>query len=98
MATQIAHFIDGRRAAGQSQRTVDIYNPSTGEVQAQVAMGSDADIDVAVAVAVEAQKEGAAYNPQRRARGPVKVVQAGHEKPNQRAQAPPLPHRKTGAP
>jgi malonate-semialdehyde dehydrogenase (acetylating) / methylmalonate-semialdehyde dehydrogenase len=79
MATQIAHFIDGQRAAGQSQRTVDIYNPSTGEVQAQVAMGSDADIDVAVAVAVEAQKEWAAYNPQRRARVMMKFVELVNE-------------------
>jgi malonate-semialdehyde dehydrogenase (acetylating) / methylmalonate-semialdehyde dehydrogenase len=97
MATQIAHFIDGRRAAGQSQRTVDIYNPSTGEVQAQVAMGSDADIDVAVAVAVEAQKEWAAYNPQRRARVMMKFVELVNENLDELAETLSLEHGKTVA-
>jgi malonate-semialdehyde dehydrogenase (acetylating)/methylmalonate-semialdehyde dehydrogenase len=97
MATQIAHFIDGQRAAGQSQRTVDIYNPSTGEVQAQVAMGSDADIDVAVAVAVEAQKEWAAYNPQRRARVIMKFVELVNENLDELAETLSLEHGKTVA-
>jgi malonate-semialdehyde dehydrogenase (acetylating)/methylmalonate-semialdehyde dehydrogenase len=97
MATQIAHFIDGQRAAGQSQRTVDIYNPSTGEVQAQVAMGSDADIDVAVAVAVEAQKEWAAYNPQRRARVMMKFVELVNENLDELAELLSLEHGKTVA-
>jgi malonate-semialdehyde dehydrogenase (acetylating)/methylmalonate-semialdehyde dehydrogenase len=97
MATQIAHFIDGQRAAGQSQRTVDIYNPSTGEVQAHVAMGSDADIDVAVAVAVEAQKEWAAYNPQRRARVMMKFVELVNENLDELAETLSLEHGKTVA-
>jgi malonate-semialdehyde dehydrogenase (acetylating)/methylmalonate-semialdehyde dehydrogenase len=97
MATQIAHFIDGQRAAGQSQRTVDIYNPSTGEVQAQVAMGSDADIDVAVAAAVEAQKEWAACNPQRRARVMMKFVELVNENLDELAETLSLEHGKTVA-
>jgi malonate-semialdehyde dehydrogenase (acetylating)/methylmalonate-semialdehyde dehydrogenase len=97
MATQIAHFIDGQRAAGQSQRTVDIYNPSTGEVQAEVVMGSDADIDVAVAVAVEAQKEWAAYNPQRRARVMMKFVELVNENLDELAETLSLEHGKTVA-
>jgi malonate-semialdehyde dehydrogenase (acetylating) / methylmalonate-semialdehyde dehydrogenase len=97
MATQIAHFIDGQRAAGQSQRTVDIYNPSTGEVQAQVAMGSGADIDVAVAVAVEAQKEWAAFNPQRRARVMMKFVELVNENLDELAETLSLEHGKTHA-
>jgi malonate-semialdehyde dehydrogenase (acetylating)/methylmalonate-semialdehyde dehydrogenase len=97
MATQIAHFIDGQRAAGQSQRTVDVYNPSTGEVQAQVAMGSDADIDVAVAVAVEAQKVWGAYNPQRRARVMMKFVELVNENLDELAETLSLEHGKTVA-
>jgi malonate-semialdehyde dehydrogenase (acetylating) / methylmalonate-semialdehyde dehydrogenase len=97
MATQIAHFIDGQRAAGQSQRTVDIYNPSTGEVQAQVAMGSGADIDVAVAAAVEAQKEWAACNPQRRARVMMKFVELVNENLDELAETLSLEHGKTVA-
>ena len=40
MTPQISHFIDGQRAAGQSTRTADVLNPSTGEVQATVPMAS----------------------------------------------------------
>jgi malonate-semialdehyde dehydrogenase (acetylating)/methylmalonate-semialdehyde dehydrogenase len=75
MTTSIPHFIDGQRTAGLSKRTADVYNPNTGQVQAQVPMGSAADIDAAVAVAVEAQKEWAAFNPQRRARVMMKFIE-----------------------
>ncbi|MGD1110149.1 MAG: aldehyde dehydrogenase family protein, partial [Mycobacterium sp.] len=68
MTTQIPHFIDGKRTLGKSGRTADVFNPSTGEVQAKVSMASTADVDAAVASAVEAQKGWAAWNPQRRAR------------------------------
>src|ERR1700755_3165608 len=74
MTTQIPHYIDGKRTAGTSTRTADVFNPSTGEVQAQVVLASSADVDAAVAVAVEAQKEWAAWNPQRRARVFMKFV------------------------
>ena len=68
MTTHISHFINGQRTAGQSKRTADVLNPNTGEVQATVPMASSADVDAAVAGAAEAQKEWAAWNPQRRAR------------------------------
>ena len=67
MTRQIHHFINGQHTAGQSTRTADVMNPSTGKVQAKVVMGTAADIDAAVAGAAEAQKEWAAWNPQRRA-------------------------------
>lgn len=63
MTTQISHFIDGKRVAGQSNRTADVMNPSTGEVQAKVPMASRAEVDEAVAGAAAAQKEWAAWNP-----------------------------------
>src|ERR1700761_2025449 len=68
MTRQVSHFIDGQRTAGQSTRTGDIFNPSTGQVQANVPMAGKADIDAAVTSAVEAQRGWAAWNPQRRAR------------------------------
>ncbi|MEC8177034.1 MAG: CoA-acylating methylmalonate-semialdehyde dehydrogenase, partial [Pseudomonadota bacterium] len=49
-------------------RTGDIFDPGTGQVQAQVCMGSPADLDEAVQAALAAQPEWAATNPQRRAR------------------------------
>src|SRR6202021_2520477 len=72
--TLIPHFIDGRRTAGRSARTVDVLNPSTGQVQAQVSMASAAEVDEAVVIAVEAQKEWAAFNPQGRARVMMRFV------------------------
>lgn len=65
---QIGHFIDGARVAGTSGRTADIYNPNTGEVQAQVALANPSELDAAVQSAAKAQKEWAQVNPQRRSR------------------------------
>ena len=46
---KIPHFIDGRRSNLASTRTADVFNPSTGQVQAQVLLASAADVDTAVA-------------------------------------------------
>jgi len=75
MSTTIQHFIDGKRSNLNSTRTADVFNPSTGEVQAKVLLASANDVDTAVASAVEAQKEWATWNPQRRARVMMKFVQ-----------------------
>ncbi len=65
---QIQHFVDGQALAGTSGRFADVFNPNTGEVQAQVALASAAELDAAVQVAARAQIGWAATNPQRRAR------------------------------
>src|SRR5262249_49421914 len=95
MTTQIPHFIDGQRTAGQSQRTTDVYNPNTGQVQAQVPMGSAADIDAAVAVAVEAQIQWAAWNPQRRARVMMKFIELVNQNVDELAELLSLEHGKS---
>ncbi|EUA06885.1 aldehyde dehydrogenase family protein [Mycobacterium xenopi 4042] len=66
MTERIPHFIDGHRTTGQSQRTADVFNPNTGQVQALVPMAGTTEVDAAVASAVEAQKGWATWNPQRR--------------------------------
>ncbi len=65
---QIGHFIDGVNVTGTSGRTADIFNPNTGEVQAQVSLASVSEMDGAVASAVKAQAEWARVNPQKRSR------------------------------
>jgi malonate-semialdehyde dehydrogenase (acetylating)/methylmalonate-semialdehyde dehydrogenase len=65
---QIHHFIDGQALAGSGARFGDVFNPNTGEVQAQVALADAAELDGAVQVAARAQIGWAATNPQRRAR------------------------------
>ena len=64
---QLDHFIVGG-ASAPAARTHKIWNPSTGEVQAEVPLGDAALLDRAVAAAKKVQPEWAATNPQRRAR------------------------------
>src|SRR5882762_10424516 len=97
MTTQIPHFINGERTAGASTRTADVLDPSTGTVQAQVVLGSTADVDAAVAVAVEAQKDWAAYNPQRRARVMMKFVDLVNQNVDELAELLSREHGKTVA-
>ncbi|MGV0604094.1 methylmalonate-semialdehyde dehydrogenase [Mycolicibacterium flavescens] len=97
MTTQVPHFIDGKRTNGQSGRTADVFNPSTGEVQAQVVMASAADVDVAVTGAAEAQKSWAAWNPQRRARVLMKFIELVNQNADELAQLLSLEHGKTHA-
>ena len=97
MTTQIPHFINGERTVGSSTRTADVLDPSTGKVQAQVLLASAADVDAAVAVAVEAQKDWAAYNPQRRARVMMKFVDLVNQNMDELAELLSREHGKTVA-
>ncbi|CAN5297397.1 CoA-acylating methylmalonate-semialdehyde dehydrogenase [soil metagenome] len=97
MTTQIPHFIDGKRTSLESTRTADVLNPSTGAVQAQVALASTADVDAAVQVAVRAQQEWAAWNPQRRARVMMKFVELVNANANELAELLSIEHGKTVA-
>ena len=63
----IGHFIGGKRVPG-SGRTADVFDPNTGEVQAQVALASKSEVEAAIANAEAAQAGWAATNPQKRAR------------------------------
>ncbi|CAN5382498.1 CoA-acylating methylmalonate-semialdehyde dehydrogenase [soil metagenome] len=64
---QIDHFLSGG-ATFAATRTSDVFNPSTGQVQAKVVLGDQAVLDAAVANAQAIQPKWAAMNPQRRAR------------------------------
>jgi malonate-semialdehyde dehydrogenase (acetylating)/methylmalonate-semialdehyde dehydrogenase len=64
---QVDHFIVGG-AGGSSGRMHQIWNPSTGEIQAEVPLGDAALLAQAVAAAKKVQPEWAATNPQKRAR------------------------------
>jgi malonate-semialdehyde dehydrogenase (acetylating)/methylmalonate-semialdehyde dehydrogenase len=64
----IGHFIDGREVNGTSGRHGEVFNPNTGDVQAQVAFAARREVEQAIAVAEAAQPGWAATNPQRRAR------------------------------
>jgi malonate-semialdehyde dehydrogenase (acetylating)/methylmalonate-semialdehyde dehydrogenase len=64
----IGHHIAGAHAPGTSGRHGDVHDPSTGQVQARVALASREELDAAVAAAKAAQPAWAATNPQKRAR------------------------------
>jgi malonate-semialdehyde dehydrogenase (acetylating)/methylmalonate-semialdehyde dehydrogenase len=72
---EIGHFIGGKRVAGKSGRFADIFNPSTGEVQARVALASRDEMREAVADAASGQLKWAATNPQRRVRVLMKFLE-----------------------
>ncbi|MBZ4498856.1 MULTISPECIES: CoA-acylating methylmalonate-semialdehyde dehydrogenase [Dermacoccus] len=49
--TQIGHWINGARVAGESGREGDVFNPATGQVTGRVALASPGELDTAVATA-----------------------------------------------
>ncbi len=63
----IEHFINGS-SLSDAPRQSDVWNPSHGEIQARVGLGTPATLQKAVDAAKAAQPEWAATNPQRRAR------------------------------
>ena len=50
----IGHWISGGEATGSSSRTSQVWNPATGQVQAQVMLAETADVDAAVQSASKA--------------------------------------------
>ena len=68
MTAELGHFINGEHVNGQSGRLHDVFNPTTGAVQAKVALAAPAEVAHAVAAAENAFPAWAAMNPQRRTR------------------------------
>ncbi len=64
----VPHFIGGQSVDGKSGRFGDVYDPSTGRLQAKVALATADEVKAVVAVARAAQAGWAEANPQRRAR------------------------------
>ena len=57
MTELIGNFIQGKQSNLTGGNSQDVFNPSTGEVRAQVCMSSAEEVDEAVNVATEAAKE-----------------------------------------
>ncbi|MEM8823189.1 MAG: CoA-acylating methylmalonate-semialdehyde dehydrogenase [Pseudomonadota bacterium] len=91
---QIGHWINGGAVNGAA-RHADVFNPATGEVQAQVALAAKADVDRAVEIAAAAQPAWAATNPQRRARVLMKFVDLLNRDMDKLAEALSREHGKT---
>jgi malonate-semialdehyde dehydrogenase (acetylating) / methylmalonate-semialdehyde dehydrogenase len=64
----IAHRIRGEETRGRSTRTSPVYDPATGEVQAEVVLAEPSDVDAAVVAAREAFAEWSQASLSRRAK------------------------------
>ncbi len=64
----LSHFINGQQTAGHSSRTSTVYNPATGQAQADVLLADSADVNAAVAAAKAAFPAWADTSPLRRSR------------------------------
>ncbi|WP_327143975.1 CoA-acylating methylmalonate-semialdehyde dehydrogenase [Nocardia sp. NBC_01327] len=74
MVRELTHFIGGQHVPGTSGNFRDVFNPSTGQVQARVPLASKDEVEAVIADAAEAQLVWAAYNPQKRARVLMKFL------------------------
>ncbi|TQF65731.1 CoA-acylating methylmalonate-semialdehyde dehydrogenase [Rhodococcus spelaei] len=74
MVQELTHFVGGKRVPGTSGRFGDVYDPNTGQVQATVPLADKSEVEAVIADAAEAQREWAAWNPQKRARVLMKFV------------------------
>jgi malonate-semialdehyde dehydrogenase (acetylating)/methylmalonate-semialdehyde dehydrogenase len=68
MTRELHHFVSGKHQAGKSGRWGDVYDPTTGAVQAKVPFASADEVRAAIAAAAAAFPAWRAINPQRRAR------------------------------
>ena len=66
--TKIAHYINGARTNGTSDRTQPVFNPATGGSESEVVLASEQDVNDAVAVAKAAWPEWSKTPALRRAR------------------------------
>src|SRR6476660_9240099 len=77
----IEHWIAGKATPGSSERTAAVFNPATGQQQAEVCLGSEGDVQAAIAAAKDAFREWSQTSVSRRA----KVMFAFRELVNARA-------------
>src|SRR3989442_15957719 len=94
---EIGHFIGGKKVAGTSGSSGDVFNPNTGEVQPKVGFANKSEVEAAIANAEAAQPAWAATNPQRRARVLFKFLELVHKEFDSLAQLLSSEHGKTVA-
>ena len=92
---ELSHFINGKLIKGTSGRFADVFNPATGEVQAQVPLASVDEMAAAIASAAKAQVAWGATNPQKRARVMMRMVHLLNRDMDKLAEALSREHGKT---
>lgn len=72
---ELSHFIGGKHIPGTSGSYGDVHDPNTGEVQARVPLADRVETEAAITDAAAAQREWGEWNPQRRARVLLRLLQ-----------------------
>lgn len=93
----IGHFISGNLVEGKSGRFGDVYNPSTGEVQAQVALATKSEVEDVIAVAQAAFPAWSGTSVVKRARILQKLVHILNERKDEMAKVLSSEHGKVFA-
>ncbi len=75
MVRESTYFVGGKHVAGTSGQFGDVFDPSTGAVQARVPLATTEKVQVVIANAEEAQLAWGEWNPQRRARVLLKFLE-----------------------
>ena len=79
MTRKIEHYVGGAHVPGTSGRRGPVYDPSTGEVQAEVDLASAEEVGAAVRIAAEAQRSWRAVSLSRRTEVMFSFRQLVHE-------------------
>ena len=91
---EIGHFVAGRRIAGTSGVSTEVFDPSTGAVQAHVAAASADEVRAAIDDAAAAAGSGS-QNPQRRARVLMRFLELANAEMDSLAELLSSEHGKT---
>ncbi|BCM24992.1 CoA-acylating methylmalonate-semialdehyde dehydrogenase [Methyloradius palustris] len=94
-AKTIGHYINGQHVAGTSSRFGDVYNPATGEVQAQLSYATAVEVDHAISAAQAAFPAWSSTPALKRARILFKFKALLDEHANELAKTISLEHGKT---
>ncbi len=90
----IGHWIGGKLTGIDASRRGDVYNPATGKITGQVALGTSADVDAAVQAARAAFPAWADTPPIRRARVMFRFLELLNAHKDELARAITLEHGK----
>ncbi|MGQ7312127.1 CoA-acylating methylmalonate-semialdehyde dehydrogenase [Microbacterium arabinogalactanolyticum] len=95
MTRYIPHFVGGKSLEPTGGRVADVFDPSTGEMQARVPLATADEVRAVIENAAAAQPGWAATNPQKRARVMMRFVELVHQNMDELAALLSSEHGKT---
>ncbi|WP_298867410.1 CoA-acylating methylmalonate-semialdehyde dehydrogenase [uncultured Microbacterium sp.] len=95
MTRYIPHFVGGKTLEPTGGRVADVFDPSTGAVQARVPLASADEVRAVIENAAAAQPAWAATSPQKRARVMMRFVELAHQNMDELATLLSSEHGKT---